>query len=1735
MHRARVNLSFLQWIPIIRRPAPCRSPRLRVAAFPFLALALLPVFPAAAQAPLPRPVVPLTVPPRQAAHQRFLARRGFIPGRTVIRAPRMRASLARPQDDSTGAAAWQLFGPTSVTTPSFGAVAGRVTALALDPSDPTGSHLYVGTTGGGVWMAANASAQDSSGIVFTPLTDNQASFNGALEPSLSIGALAVQPGGTGVLLAGTGDPNDVLDSYYGAGILRSTDNGSTWTLIQTTADQQYSFIGEGFAGFAFSTADPQLVVAAVSQAYEGTLVSAPLQGRSYEGLYFSADGGQTWSLARISDPGGDVQGTGDLFDSPDGNAATSVIWNPVRGMFFAAIRFHGYYQSTDGANWTRMAVQPGTGLTTTLCPANPGGIGSTACPIYRGTLAVNPMTGDTFAWTVDIDLQDQGLWQDICAASANSCANPIAFGQQWSTAALQSNTTLGSATILNGDYDLALAALPAGSGQGEDTILLAGDNDLWRCSLAMGCQWRNTTNATSCMSAKVAPYQHALAWNAANPLEIFAGNDSGLWRSTDGIASTDPVCDASDASHFQNLNTGLGSLAEVESLAQPPSTPYTALAGLGANGAAGIKGNSATPAAWPQILTGFGGPVAINPVVPTEWYVNDQAGVAIYECSQSGLCSASDFGSSAIVDNADVGGDGLTMPTPAPFLVDPLDPTQLLVATCRVWRGPSDGSAWSSPNAISPILDNGAYAYCNGDALIRSIAALPLADGSEIIYVGMYGSANGGLTLPGHVLSAIYRPGGPVPVWNDLTFSPVTNDSQAMNAYGLDISSIAIDSHDPTGNTVYVTVAGFASPGQEVDVLYRSTDGGADWTYLTSNLPDAPANSVVVDPQDACTVYVATDVGVYSTRNVTSCAGSASTCWAAFGSGMPLAPVVSLSASPPSATAQLLTAATYGRGLWQIPDWDSGAPLGTASASPSSLTFPSRVSGSGSSTPQSVVVRNTGSVPLAISGLTLTGDSADFSASGCESDTLEPGDSCTIQVTFAPAQAGSRTATLAVNANVSCQQLTVALSGTGLAPPVSADPGAIDFGGTVAGSSSSPLPVTVTNTTAASITFTSAFAVSGPFVLSSNSCTGGGLAADSACVLDLEFTPTQAGAATGSLSFSYLSGGQPGTLIVSLSGTGQVQATDGLSPTSLSFPATIEGQLSAAQTVTLTNNGDVPLTSISAWTSSGYQTSNNCNGGLATHSSCVISVVFAPTVAHSQPGTLSVADEFQTQTVTLSGTGLQPSAIGVLPTSLSFPPQQVGQASQPLSLTVTNTGGSPMANVGFQFMGSSASNFSTGSTTCGATLAAGASCAVQVLFTPAATGGAAATLIVSSSTAGVAAVSVPLSGTGSASGAIGVSPAQIVFPVTAAGQSSDAQSVTITNGAASPLAALTLAVTVPFRLTQNTCGATLAAHASCTTGVVFAPAVNGSYAGTLMVSSTSIAIPAEVPLSGIAGVPGALQAQPGLVNFPLTGLGVPSSPITVTLTNPSGAGSFTHLVLGATGPFQISSTNCPATLPAEGTCTASLVYTPTAAGPQAGEMTVASDQFTAQSFLPLSGTGFDFTVTPGGATTVTVTAGQTASFALTLNLLSQTSPAVLALSCNTASNFPPDASCSFNPSANPQVPATAGGSATLLVSTGQLQGAALHTGPAPWRALPVACGLLLLPFAFGRRRRALLLVVLLGVLSLGVSSCVSSQLSVGSSSPSFGSGITPAGTYSISVNVTANNVTHPISFTLIVD
>src|SRR5262249_2788521 len=112
---------------------------------------------------------------------------------------------------------WTLIGPEPTDTPyTVPIVAGRISALAVDPTNP--NVVYAGAAGGGVWKTTDA------GTHWTPLTDSQ--------PSLAVGSLAIDPSNHSTIYAGTGEENFSLDSYYGAGILKSTNAGSSWTQIK---------------------------------------------------------------------------------------------------------------------------------------------------------------------------------------------------------------------------------------------------------------------------------------------------------------------------------------------------------------------------------------------------------------------------------------------------------------------------------------------------------------------------------------------------------------------------------------------------------------------------------------------------------------------------------------------------------------------------------------------------------------------------------------------------------------------------------------------------------------------------------------------------------------------------------------------------------------------------------------------------------------------------------------------------------------------------------------------------------------------------------------------------------------------------------------------------------------------------------------------------------------------------------------------------------------------------------------------------------------------------------------------------------------------------------------------------------------------------------------------------------------------------------------------------------------
>src|SRR6266404_2859482 len=296
---------------------------------------------------------------------------------------------------TTAIGIWTPLGPAPLASDAtgfgqqdYGWVSGRATAVAVDPADATGNTVYIGGAYGGVWKSTNAGplSANPANVSWSPLIDNQA--------TLAVGSIAVQPGNTdptkSVILVGTGETNSSMDSYYGLGILRSADAGNTWTLITQDSSGTHAFAGMGFSKIAFSTANPSLVVAAAAGASQGVIDGLENPVSANRGIYYSNNGGVSWSYASINDVGTVIQP----------NSATSVIYNAGAGKFFAAIRFHGFYSSRDSVNiWTQL---DDSGITN--CGDCSGGCG-TAQGSYNLELAAVPnglTATDLYAGAINI-------------------------------------------------------------------------------------------------------------------------------------------------------------------------------------------------------------------------------------------------------------------------------------------------------------------------------------------------------------------------------------------------------------------------------------------------------------------------------------------------------------------------------------------------------------------------------------------------------------------------------------------------------------------------------------------------------------------------------------------------------------------------------------------------------------------------------------------------------------------------------------------------------------------------------------------------------------------------------------------------------------------------------------------------------------------------------------------------------------------------------------------------------------------------------------------------------------------------------------------------------------------------------------------------------------------------------------------------------------------------------------
>ncbi|MFA7266339.1 MAG: choice-of-anchor D domain-containing protein, partial [Candidatus Nanopelagicales bacterium] len=583
------------------------------------------------------------------------------------------------------------------------------------------------------------------------------------------------------------------------------------------------------------------------------------------------------------------------------------------------------------------------------------------------------------------------------------------------------------------------------------------------------------------------------------------------------------------------------------------------------------------------------------------------------------------------------------------------------------------------------------------------------------------------------------------------------------------------------------------------------------------------------------------------------------------------------------------------------------------SASPASKDYGS--ANTGTNTPQTFTITNNGDGPLTISTVMLTGDDTDqFSittgvTNTCAGQTIAASATCTVEANFAPTTTGAAAAELAFTDNAGNH--TIALSGTGTEPGFSASPASKDYGSASTGTTTTQT-FTITNNgdgpltiNAVGITGTNAnqFTLTGG---ASDTCTGQTIAASAACTVEANFVPTVTGAKSASISFT----DNAGNNTITLTGTGTAPGFSA-SPASKDYGYANTGT-TTAQTFTITNSGDAPLT-ISTVTLTGDDSdqfsittgvTNTCAGQtVAASTTCTVEANFVPTTTGAASANLAFTDNAGNHTIALSGTGTAPG-FSASPSSKDYGSANTGTTNAQ-TFTITNNGTGPLTISAVTLTGDNTDQFSitTGVTnTCASqTIAASATCTVEANFVPTTTGAASANLAFTDNAGNH---TIALSGTGTAPG-FSADPASRDFSSANTGTTTAAQVFTITNDGDGPLTisavGLTGANANQFSLTggaADTCtGEIIAATATCEIEANFAPTTTGAKSAT--VSFTDNAGNHTIALSGTGTAPG-FSADPASKDYSNTNIGTTATAQTFTITN-DGDGPLTISAVTLTG------------------------------------------------------------------------------------------------------------------------------------------------------------------------------------------------------------------------------------------
>lgn len=415
--------------------------------------------------------------------------------RASTRRATARTRLAAPPPGAAGV--WQEIGPRRVPNgQTYGSnkvdVIGRVASIAVDPGDP--KHLLLGSAGGGVWES------DDTGATWEPRTEQM--------PSLAIGAVTFDPTNSNRAYAGSGEGN--FYSNLGAGVYKSTDGGTTWTVAASAP-----FVGVGFFDLVVDPSTPSTLYAATTQ-----------------GFFRSTNSGASWSLRKAGQ-------CWDISVHPSGGS-TEILAAFGDGLFVSANAGSTFtavaLPSLPGSPWARLGVDR---VTSSPDVAYVFGAAGGAAFLWRRTgstwaaVTTPPVNDDPTQYSPNKLEIGQAQYDWYVAAPANNTqqvfigAIDTFRGTLSATAWQWKNVTTQGPNSIHPDQH-ALTFSP-----GNDNILYAGnDGGLYR-SANGGASWKSLNEGLGIceieyLASDPSTWQWLLAGTQDNGTMIYTG--SQVWE-----------------------------------------------------------------------------------------------------------------------------------------------------------------------------------------------------------------------------------------------------------------------------------------------------------------------------------------------------------------------------------------------------------------------------------------------------------------------------------------------------------------------------------------------------------------------------------------------------------------------------------------------------------------------------------------------------------------------------------------------------------------------------------------------------------------------------------------------------------------------------------------------------------------------------------------------------------------------------------------------------------------------------------------------------------------------------------------------------------------------------------------------------------------------------------------------------------------------------------------------------